>query len=246
MKKIRLPIVVVTLISLVSFYGFNKSVDKIDESKLISYTINPLNQDLNFYWKDENNINYKNFQNLKSKLAENNKELVFAMNGGMYNKDLSPQGLYIEKGKLKSKLDTIKNGYGNFYLQPNGVFFLTNENKPSICTTGAFEDDGNIKYATQSGPMLLINGEIHHKFNENSSNVHIRNGVGVLPNGSLLFAMSKEKINFYDFATYFKQNGCENALYLDGFVSRTYLPSKNWKQLDGNFGVIIGETKAIK
>lgn len=198
---------------------------------------------MKFYWKDENNINYKNFQNLKSEIEEKKEELIFAMNGGMYNKDLSPQGLYIENGVTKSKIDTIKNGYGNFYLQPNGIFFLTNENKPGICTTKMYNNAENVKYATQSGPMLLIDGKIHHKFNEGSSNVHIRNGVGILPNGNLLFVMSKEKINFYDFATYFKQNGCENALYLDGFVSRTYLPSKNWKQLDGNFGVIIGETK---
>lgn len=40
-----------------------------------------------------------------------------------------------------------------------------------------------------------------------------------------------------------KKKGCKNALYLDGFVSRTYLPEKNWSQLDGNFGVIIGVTE---
>ena len=55
--------------------------------------------------------------------------------------------------------------------------------------------------------------------------------------------MSKKTINFYDFASYFKSKGCKNALYLDGFVSRTYLPSKKWTQIDGNFGVIIAETK---
>ena len=89
--------------------------------------------------------------------------------------------------------------------------------------------------------MLLIDGHIHPKLTKGSSNLHIRNGVGVLPDGKLIFAMSKEKINFYDFATFFKNNGCQNALYLDGFVSRTYLPSKNWEQMDGNFGVIIAE-----
>ena len=91
--------------------------------------------------------------------------------------------------------------------------------------------------------MLLINGAYHNKFIKGSSNLHIRNGVGVLPNGNILFAMSKEKVNFYDLATLFKQKGCKNALYLDGYVSRTYLPSANWQQLDGNFGVIIGEIK---
>jgi len=55
--------------------------------------------------------------------------------------------------------------------------------------------------------------------------------------------MSKDNINFYDFAKYFQDIGCKYALYLDGFVSRTYCPEKNWTQTDGDFGVIIGVTK---
>jgi uncharacterized protein YigE (DUF2233 family) len=72
--------------------------------------------------------------------------------------------------------------------------------------------------------------------------LNIRNGVGILPNNKVIFAMSKTEINFYNFAKYFKSLGCKNALYLDGFVSRTYLPEKQWKQTDGSFGVIIGVT----
>lgn len=72
--------------------------------------------------------------------------------------------------------------------------------------------------------------------------MNIRNGVGILPDNRVIFAMSKQEINLYDFATYFKDLGCKNALYLDGFVSRTFLPEQNWVQLDGNFGVIIGVT----
>jgi uncharacterized protein YigE (DUF2233 family) len=101
----------------------------------------------------------------------------------------------------------------------------------------------NIKFATQSGPMLVVNGEIHTAFKKGSSNLNIRNGVGILPNNHILFAMSKKEINFYDFAQFFKNAGCKNALYLDGFVSRTYLPEKNWVQTDGQFGVMIGVTE---
>ena len=166
------------------------------------------------------------------------------MNGGMYRKDQSPQGLYIENGHVKSPLDTLQKGYGNFYLQPNGVFYITKENDPVICVTKTFKQTKNIKYATQSGPMLVIDGKLHEKLTKGSKNLNIRNGVGILPNGNLLFAMSKDEINFYDFATYFKEKGCKNALYLDGFVSKTFLPSKNYAQLDGNFGVIIGVVKS--
>ena len=138
-----------------------------------------------------------------------------------------------------SPLDTSR-GNGNFYLKPNGVFYLTTDNIPIICNTINFKDNGKIKYATQSGPMFLVDGLIHSAFKEKSSNLNIRNGVGILPDNKVVFAMSIKEINFYDFANYFKSLGCKNALYLDGLVSRTYLPEKNWIQTDGNFGVIIG------
>lgn len=215
----------------------------LQAEKFIFYKANPKIQNLDFYWKNENNEIYGDFNALQLDLEKQNKELIFAMNGGMYLKDQSPQGLYIENGILKSKLDTVQEAYGNFYMQPNGVFYITNQNEVFIKKSVDFESSSSIKYATQSGPLLVIDGEMHHRFIKDSENLHIRNGVGILPSGEILFAMSKTEVNFYDFATFFIENGCENALYLDGFVSRTYLPSKDWIQLDGQFGVIIGVTK---
>ena len=138
-------------------------------------------------------------------------------------------------------MDTTS-GNGNFYLKPNGVFYITVDNVPTICNSANFVDNGKVKYATQSGPMLVINGQIHSEFKEGSTNLNIRNGVGILTDNKVVFVMSKKDINFYDFANYFKSLGCKNPLYLDGLVSRTYLPEKNWIQTDGNFGVIIGVT----
>ena len=109
--------------------------------------------------------------------------------------------------------------------------------------TTDFKDNGEIKYATQSGPMLVIDGQVHSSFKDGSTNLNIRNGVGILPDNKVIFAMSKTEINFYDFAKYFQSLGCKNALYLDGFVSRTYLPEKKWTQTDGNFVVMICLTK---
>ncbi len=217
----------------------------IENDAFISHVIDLNKQNLKFYWKDDKGDLFRNFNNLKKWVNSKNESLIFAMNGGMYKKDRSPQGLFIEKGVLKSKIDTLQNGYGNFYLQPNGIFYITNKNKGVICKTTNFKIEG-VEYATQSGPLLLIDGKIHHKFRNGSKNLNIRNGVGILSNGSLIFAMSKNKINFYDFATYFKNLGCKNALYLDGFVSKTYLPSKNETSIDGNFGIIIAETKKRK
>ena len=221
-------------------------IQSLEDSLILSHIVNPKKETLKFYWKNNKDSIIKTFKNLKTEVDNNNQKLVFAMNGGMFKKDFSPQGLYIEKGETLSKLDTIKKGFGNFYLQPNGVFLITKNGIPLITTTQKFNINNDINYATQSGPMLVIDGKLHSKFNKGSSNLNIRNGVGTLPNGDLLFAMSKNKINFYDFATFFKNSGCENALYLDGFVSKTYLPSKNCNELKGDFGVIIAETKLIK
>jgi uncharacterized protein YigE (DUF2233 family) len=194
---------------------------------------------ITLFWKDDNGQILGSIQNLKVFAEAKKNELTFAMNGGMYKKDQSPQGLFIENGVTHTPLDTLS-GNGNFYLQPNGVFYITGDDKPVICQTTDFVHSERIKFATQSGPMLLIDGQVHPAFKKGSANLNIRNGVGILPDNTVVFAMSKQEVNFYDLAEFFKGMGCQYALYLDGFVSRTYLPEQNWKQLDGNFGVIIG------
>ena len=214
--------------------------NKTDNS-ILAYIVHPKKQDIKLYWKDDSGSILQNFENLKTYVEQKNSTLIFAMNGGMFTKDYSPQGLFIQDKKTKTILNEAE-GKGNFYLKPNGVFYITTNNVAFICNTTNFIDNGKIKYATQSGPMLLINGKIHPAFNATSTNLNIRNGVGILPNNKVVFAMSKTEINFYHFAEYFKKLGCKNALYLDGFVSRTYFPEKKWIQMDGSFGVIIGIT----
>ncbi len=216
-----------------------------DNALFVSYRVNPKEQNVQLYWKDDQQNILSSIENLKTWLTKNKKELLFAMNAGMYKPDHSPQGLYIENHLSFAPLDTLS-GNGNFYLQPNGVFYLTNELVPIICRTIDFKMGSNIQYATQSGPMLLMDGKMHSAFQADSKNVNIRNGVGILPDGQILFAMSKKEINFYDFAMFFKKSGCKNALYLDGLVSRAYLPAKNWLQTDGDFGVMIGVTKDVE
>jgi uncharacterized protein YigE (DUF2233 family) len=211
------------------------------DNRFVSYTVDVKKQDIKLYWRDGSNENFGSIQNLKLWLEKNKTKLVFAMNAGMYKPDGSPQGLFIENQKILSPLDT-SGGNGNFYLKPNGVFYITTGNIPIICKTTEFNRNERIKYATQSGPMLVINGQLHSAFKEGSTNLNIRNGVGILPDNRIVFAMSKKEINFYDFATYFKNIGCKNALYLDGLISRTYLPEKDWTQIDGNLGGIIAVT----
>ncbi len=244
-KPLAITLFMISTIGIAGFYSVQKTPSLNQTPAILNYEMDPTQQHLRLYWKDSLGNNYANFQQLKTSLAAHRQTLLFAMNGGMYNRDLSPQGLYIEDGSMLAPLDTQSTGYGNFYLQPNGVFFLQQNGQADICVTKEFPNQREVRYATQSGPMLLIDSTIHPAFTSGSSNLHIRNGVGLLPDGRLLFAMSKARINFYDFATFFLKRGCAQALYLDGFVSRTYLPAQDWEQFDGKFGVIIAEVDSL-
>lgn len=213
----------------------------LSANEIISYTTDTKN--IRMFHKDNSGKVFGNFANLKEYLKKQNTTLKFAMNGGMYLKDLSPQGLYIEGGKVVKEINLKHNSYGNFYMQPNGVFYITKDGNASVVKSSEFKLNKNIEYATQSGPMLVIDSKINPKFTPKSKSFYVRNGVGILPGDKLLFAISKEPIRFYDFANFFKKAGCKNALYLDGYVSRIYLPGKGITNQDFIFGIIIAKVK---
>ena len=209
-------------------------------ANIISFISDPNTDHIRLYWKDGDGNVLGSIKKLKSFIEIKNNNLIFAMNGGMYKADHTPQGLFILDKKLLTSLDTSP-GTGNFYMQPNGVFYLKPNGIAGVCKSNDFVNK-DIVYATQSGPMLVFDGAINSAFKKGSENLNIRNGVGILPDGKVVFAISRERINFYDFAMYFKSLGCRNALYLDGFVSRAYLPKEGFEQLDGDFGVMIAVT----
>lgn len=93
------------------------------------------------------------------------------------------------------KLDK-KGTLPNFYLEPNGIFYITNDGKAGVCKTIVYSNIANVEFATQSGPMLLINGKVNKIFNPKSNNLNIRNGVGILPNNDLIFAISTTRLRF--------------------------------------------------
>jgi uncharacterized protein YigE (DUF2233 family) len=207
---------------------------------ILSHIVDPKTEQIQMFLKDKNGKHYQNIGKLKTALKGQGRTLTFAMNGGMYMEDLNPLGLFVEGGKTIRNVNSVQEAHGNFYMQPNGVFAVYENGKALVVQTPDFTLTNEVQYATQSGPMLLINGKIHSAFNEGSENVNIRNGAGILPDGRVLFAMSKGLINFYDFASFFKEQGCSNALYLDGFVSKAYMPNQGWEQLNGKLGVLIG------
>ncbi len=169
------------------------------------------------------------------------RKLVFAINAGMYHPDRAPVGLFISDGRQAADLVTAK-GPGNFGMLPNGVFciapggFSVTEARayaarPPACT-----------HASQSGPMLVIDGALHPRFMENSPSRYRRNGVGVSADGQrAYFAISDGRVNFHSFARFFRDAlGTPDALYFDGNISRLYAPDLARNDLGLPMGPIVG------
>lgn len=194
---------------------------------------------IKLYLKDASNIPYGNFSKLANALEMDGQILSFAMNGGMYHQDRSPAGLYIEEGRQTQKINT-NDGPGNFHLLPNGVF-VVHQGGAAVMQSAQYllAKFPNPAFATQSGPMLVIDGKLHPKFDANSTSLNIRNGVGV-DGDKIFFAISNEKVNFHSFASLFKDHlGTPNALFLDGAVSKLYAPGLKRNDSGAPMGPII-------
>jgi len=188
--------------------------------------------DIRLHLKDDNGQPFGRFSNLIPSLKA---EPLMLMNGGMYHDDLDAVGLYVENGVEHQRIST-KAGWGNFHLLPNGVFWIKN-GKLGVTETKAFIKR-RIKpdYATQSGPMLVIDGRLHRRFLKDSDSRKIRNGVGLSRDGTTVyFAISHSATTFWNFGTLFKDAlKTPNALFLDGTVSAIQtkgLKRGGWRQL---------------
>jgi uncharacterized protein YigE (DUF2233 family) len=186
---------------------------------------------LSLYWKNSNGIPFKSFSNVRKE----HPDLIFMMNAGMYTASdfPAPVGLYIENGVKLRTIKIIKNRNVNYGIPPSGIFYF-NSNKAAIINAYNWTNQLNAKYATQSGPMLLINGLINKNLPRGS---YIkRNGVGIRADGKVVFGCFRA--NFIDFALWFKNQRCINALYLDGVVSDFWTPGTLFNL--GEYGPIIG------
>lgn len=241
MKKIFILTVLLVFAILFAKIFQDTEANAVDE-RYESFIANTNMMEIHFFLKDESGNYFHKFTKLKERLQARNKKLLFATNGGMFMTNYIPLGLYIENNKQIVPINK-RRGNTNFYIKPNGIFYLTNDNQAFICESEKFVRSQKIKYATQSGPMLVIDDKINPKFNKNSINLNIRSGVGILSNGNVLFVISKIPVNFYDFADYFKRNKCSNALFLDGGISEIYYPEKFITDNVNDFGIIIAVTQ---
>ncbi len=199
--------------------------------------------DIRLFLKDGSGEIYGTFDAVNAALTTSDQRIVFAMNGGMYHPNRDPVGLYVENGVQTAKLNTNK-GPGNFHLLPNGVFWIS-ETGSGVTAADSFDRAG-VKYATQSGPMLVIDNQLHPAFRESSTSLRIRNGIGQTADGRVIFVKSELPVNFHTLARFFRDElKTPNALFLDGTVSKIYSDDLGRNDRGQDMGPIIGVIEAV-
>ncbi len=183
-------------------------------------------------WKNSAGIPYRNFGQVQASIAKQGKNATFLMNAGIFEPGGIPSGLHVENRKQLHPIN-LADAPGNFFLKPNGVMWIESgdSTQAHIATPQAFLarqkelqslSPDRIEFAVQSGPLLLIDGKRHPAFNEYSTSKLHRNGVGVNAKNQLVFAITEPRqlVNFWDFSGLFLKLGCNNALFLDGDISK--------------------------
>lgn len=201
----------------------------------------PTTDDIRLFLYRADGEPYRRFSRLEAALAAKGERLLFAMNAGMYHPNRAPVGLFVEDGVERSPVNR-RDCAANFCMKPNGVFSISADGEARVTETRAFIAAARkTRYATQSGPMLVIGGAIHPRFLEDSASRHRRNGVGVTAEGEVVFAIADAPVNFHTFARFFRDElKTENALYLDGAISRLHAPELGRSDGGAAMGPIVG------
>lgn len=152
--------------------------------------------------------------------------VAFAMNGGAFGDDLRPLGYFVRDSERLSELNR-GDGDGNFFMKPNGVFFGTGENWRILEAEAFVRTVGTRpEFGTQSGPMLVIDGELHPEIAENGSSRAIRNGVGIGEDGKAHFVISDAPLSFGQLARFYRDElDVPNALFLNANTSSLWDPA---------------------
>lgn len=213
---------------------------RFEGTPITACTVDPAVAELRLFLDDDTGAPFGSFDRVNSALAQDGLTLGVAMNGGMYHDDRAPVGHYVEDGVERVGVMTAE-GPGNFGLLPNGVFCLNGGTARVVESRAFAAERPPCTYATQSGPMLVINDDLHPRFLADSDSRKVRNGVGVRADGTVVMAKSEAALNFHRFARFFRDEmGTPNALFLDGSISRLYSRDLGRNDFGARMGPILG------
>jgi len=198
---------------------------EFEGSRFVVCTYDARRQDMRFYSRAPGGGYYRSFDDVQHELGDNTRHVRFAMNAGMFNDAGAPIGLYVENGDEQKSI-ALSDGPGNFHLKPNGVFWQGQDGQLHIEVSEDYAAAAREpRWATQSGPMLLINGAMHPRIAEDGTSRLIRNGVGLRDAHTAYFVISSGYVSFGRFARFFRDElHCRDALFLDGTVSSVWAP----------------------
>ncbi|MGQ0531230.1 MAG: phosphodiester glycosidase family protein [Caulobacteraceae bacterium] len=195
-------------------------------SRFVVCTFDARRHELRLYSRASGGSYLRSFEDLQRELGPEARNVRFAMNAGMYNDRGAPIGLYVANGEEQHAI-SLTDGPGNFHLKPNGVFWQGQDGAPHLETSESYARElREPRWATQSGPMLVIDGEMHPRFAEDGTSRFVRNGVGLRDVHTAYFVISSGVVSFGRFARFFRDElRCGNALFFDGAVSSLWAPS---------------------
>ena len=236
---------IVLLLAAGSAHGVECASNVLNSGTVTVCRVDLLHEQLQLFWRDDTGQPYGGFSALRDGLAKHGKTLEFATNGGMYQPDLSPVGLFVAEERELVPLNR-HTGSANFSQQPNGVFLLDGHGARVVTTDEYSQENPKPHLATQSGPMLVHQGELTTSpvMNPNSQSRRIRNGVCAPSPNTAVFVISESPVTFHEFAVYFRESlRCSEALYLDGSISSLYAPRLGRADHWSAMGPIIGVTR---
>ncbi len=185
--------------------------------------VDPDIHQITLHWKNPStNQPFKTINHLITSLEKDGHTIIAVTNAGIFEPDLVPTGLYVEQS-IELHPINLEDGYGNFYLKPNGVFFVSND-RYGIMESSRFSEQAlDVAYALQSGPLLIEDQQVHPAFTLGSKNCRLRSGIGVTSDGHAVIAISNGAVNFHDFAIWYRDIiKADHALYLDGAISELF------------------------
>jgi uncharacterized protein YigE (DUF2233 family) len=202
------------------------TVRDFEGSRFVVCSYDARTQDMRHYSRASSGSYLRSLENLQRELSSDARNVRFAMNAGMYNDRGAPIGLYVEDSEEQKSI-SLTDGPGNFHLKPNGVFWQGQDGLLHIETSEDYVlENREPRWATQSGPMLVIDGEMHPRFAEDGASRFVRNGVGLRDSHTAYFVISSGMVSFGRFARFFRDElNCRDALFFDGTVSSLWAPS---------------------
>jgi uncharacterized protein YigE (DUF2233 family) len=199
--------------------------------------------DLRLYWKDDAGRAFGSLGALERWLTARGETVLAATNAGIFYRTSEPAGVHVERGDAKRPLNLdpeppAGEARGNFFYRPGGVFYVADDGTAHIVPLERARTAlPQMREATQSGPLLLHDGQPHRLVGRSL----LRNAIAVCSPTEVALVMA-DSVTLRELALFVRDHlHCRDALYLDGTISGLRVPSARVRK-DGAYVGMIAVT----